>query len=432
MRSQIEIPARKRMTQLELRWLIGLIAPPILTAAAVVLAVALVVKMAWDYQRDATGRGFGSAAAQQATVYDANTSTDNSARWKTLAFAVQGLEVRFDVLLETTDQAGAGQIAPDVLQRFSDEAQPLINEMKQLLAGETPVWCPSAVGPTWVTELRGSLPFMHLLEIEFHAAVVEDDADRALETLQLLVDIAPALDYSAAFHFYVWHKPASSTHQRLIAESLNVGFWNEPSQLTRLQDQLSAFQRMSADRAGLFEPWDRPSTIDLHSAKWDYRDDNDLQNRSLIAKLAGVVVGEGTAWELSSDRMSTEEAIGSLETGLRMTRTAIAIKQYRLQEKRWPSDLGDLETIGLGNDAYMADLRIFFGYEVGSDAYARVWIPNDANGKPTSPEVTPTRVKYFDHYNRHVYHYRTIAVRASRAAAEPTGEDSSPRPLPEM
>ncbi len=58
MRSQIETPSRKRMTPLERGWLIGLIAPPILTAAAVVLAVALVVKMAWDYQRDATGRGF--------------------------------------------------------------------------------------------------------------------------------------------------------------------------------------------------------------------------------------------------------------------------------------------------------------------------------------------------------------------------------------
>ncbi|QEF99538.1 hypothetical protein Mal15_36030 [Stieleria maiorica] len=419
MQSQIETSSRKRMTPLERRWLTGLIAPPLLMAAAVVLTVALVVKTAWDHQHHATGSGDGSAVVEQATVYDANTSTDNSARWETLAFAVQGLEIRFDGLLETTDQAGAWQIAPDVLQRFSDEAQPLIDEMKQLLADETPVWNPNVVGPMWDIETRGSLPFMHLLEIEFHAAVVDKDADRALETLQLLVDIAPAMDYSAAFRFYLWHAPASSTHQRLIAESLFAGFWDEPNQLTRLQDQLSAFQQLSADRAGLYEPWDPLLAIDLHSAKWNYQYENDLQNRSLVAKLAGVLVGSGTAQQLSSHQMSTEDAIDSLETGLRLTRTAIAVKQYRLQENRWPSDLALLEKIGLGRDDYTADPYSEFGYEVGADAIAKIWIPKDARGNPRSlPEGIPTRVKYLDHYMRHIYHYRTIAVRASRTVTD--------------
>ncbi|QDV43112.1 hypothetical protein Enr13x_29660 [Stieleria neptunia] len=419
MQSQIETRLRKRMTPLERRWLIGLIAPPLLMAAAVVLVVAFVVKMAWDDQHDATGPGFGSKTADQATVYDANTSTDHSARWETLAFAVQGLEVRFDGLLETTDKAGAFQIAPDVLHQFSDEAQPLITEMKQLLADETPVWDPSVVGSMWSYETHGSLPFIHLFEIEFHAAIVDKDADRALQTLQLLVDIAPALDYFDAFHFYVWHRTASGTHQRLIAESLHAGFWNEPDQLAKLQDQVSAFQRLSADRAGLFEPWDHPSTLDLHSAKWDHQFDNDLKNRSLIAKLAGVLIDDGTARELNSHRMSTEEAIGSVETGLRMTRTAIAIKQYRLQEKRWPSMLPELEKIGLRLDDYtMTDPKFEFGYQVDSDGCAKIWIPKDANGKPQSqPDAIPTRVKNYDHYNRHIYHYRTIAVCDSPAAA---------------
>ncbi|WP_182865794.1 hypothetical protein [Stieleria mannarensis] len=418
MQSQIETASRKRTTPLERRWLTGLIAPPLLVAAAVVLTVALVVKMAWDHQHNATGSADGSAVVDQATVYDADTSTDNSARWETLAFAVQGLEIRFDGLLETTDQAGAWQIGPDVLQRFSDEAQPLIDEMKQLLADETPVWNPYVVGRMWDIDIRGSLPFMHLLEIEFHAAVVEKDADRALETLQLLVDIAPVMDYSAAFRFYLWHAPASSTHQRLIAESLVVGFWDQPNQLTRLQDQLSAFQQLSADRAGLYEPWDPPFAIDLHVAKWNYQYENELQNRSLVAKLAGVLVGSGTAQQLSSHQMSTEDAIDSVETGLRLTRTAIAVKQYRLQEKRWPSDLALLEKFGLGRDDYMADPDTEFGYEVGTDAIAKIWIPKDAQGNPQSlPEAIPTRVKHFDHSMRHIYHYRTIAVRASRAVA---------------
>lgn len=409
--SQIDGTSRNRMDRNERNWFIGLITPPILVACMIVLVVVLVVKTNWEQQPAIHGGGL----FDKATVYDANTSVDNSSQWQTLSHAVQGLDLRFDGLLETSEALGASQISPGVLKRFSEEAQPLISDLKDLLSDGNAVWNPNVVTARSQieSELNGASPFIHLLEIEFHAAVSVKDSDRALQTLQLLVDISPVLDYSAAFDFYLWHETTSCAHQRLIAESLDAGFWNEAEQLAELQSQLSAFRRLSADRGGLQEPWNHLSTSDIITAKFKYRYRTQQHDKSLLAKIIEVVVGEQFAVGLGSHGLSTDAAIRQLESEHRMTRTAIGIKQFRLQENRWPASLSELKGVGLSAEDMMFEPGTPFGYQVDSGGVVRIWMPEKVNGEPLSiPETIPTRVRKRDYHNSHIFYYRTIIIRA--------------------
>ncbi len=409
MTSQTEDSRPNRLTRMERRWLVGLAVPSLLTVSIIVLTVVLTVYSAWAYQRSAPGSAYGPAVTDQATIYDDNTSTDHSARWRILANAAIGLDLRFDGLLEPTRTAEVGQ-------QYSAESQPLISELKRLVMDKTPVWDASAVGPYWQSELHDAVPYVELLETEFHTAVAHNDADHAQQILQLLVDMGSMLDYSASFNYYLWHATTSSAHQRLIAFSLAAGFWKEPDQLTELEIQLAAFQELSADRAGLPAPWNHRSTSDVMMLRSRDEYSADPADRPLTTKLVNIVTGGGFVPEFELDRQSTDAAVKALEVDYRLARTAIAVKKFRLLENRWPDFLDQLESVGLRAEDSLFEPGIEFEYRVDHDEdVARVWMPKDQLGDPV-PIVAVSRMPVPEpsniYYGQDLVRFRAILVRA--------------------
>jgi hypothetical protein len=80
------------------------------------------------------------------------------------------------------------------------------------------------------------------------------------------------------------------------------------------------------------------------------------------------------------------------EESQRWIRTAVAIRQYKNQQEKWPARLRDLEQLGLTVEDYSNADQEVFGYEVDGDT-AYIWTaPNSVNrGKypihPTRPKA---------------------------------------------
>lgn len=152
-----------------------------------------------------------------------------------------------------------------------------------------------------------------------------------------------------------------------------------------------------------FEQWAK-QPIDFESGELNRESwkDRELQqrmhaNRSLLAvPIANGDLAFGVVWP-STQAFAAAYTRSYRER--RWTRCALAIKQFQLQQERWPTSLEELTQVGLTRSDWMAKPNMPFGYQVATDnSHALLWTDApDGKNAPIEP-VPPSTIEKHEGY----------------------------------
>lgn len=345
--------------------------------------------------------------------------------WRELDEAISFLEYKYGEAFQLVDDANtlpppshpwpAEKLAED----YHRDAAPLLNRLQELLATETRVQgpMPSFTQSSVYGLSRWSGDKVLLREFEF--AYHNDDSARAADLLEIYVDAKKAITGNEK----------SAPPDDIIHRSLEHDFWKaddlrrvrkllsfhpdvEKQWRERLDRELVQFldnvRRVNGGDASEFrrerdvQPfgfapihvvsylrlYDRLDKLPAAGTKQHVLAVRALDNRRAeeqakvtLTSLSAIPFAFGqisNAFALEVHH-ATAFAMGQVEH--RRTVTAVAIKQFQLQEGRWPKSLSELSRVGLAAaDWEMVD-GIDFGYRVDADAKAaRLWRYADRYG----------------------------------------------------
>ncbi len=381
--------------------------------------------------------------------FDRRTSKENSTQWRDVFVATRGLGNRFGILATDWVVDFERLVAPDqpwdaepIASRYAEEAQPILDSIEKLVSNREPVWEPLLIEGqmTLLAELQESRGIVKVLANEFRVAVHQGDQPRAFRALELIRGVSEAFDWNIGLisDFVVFgHR---NTYRSLVRGSLQFSFWTEPQLLAKLQQQLSkadaldarwqdslaseqamSLVELSDDTRGgsaislvsdinLF-PFGVPATTKArfleimrqlesvknpgttgHAAIVDGAIQNNLRSTSNSAfTITGIPFATG------------EIAIGMLypavdaaaatyvrnERERRWTLTAVAIKEFQMQQQRWPDSLDELTSVGLSASDWMVTDSAAFGYQINDDGDEAILWTTPSDGTPLGAALLP-------------------------------------------
>ncbi len=367
-----------------------------------------------------------------AQSFEKQTSKQHSIQWREVKSAVLALENRYwDVIGETVDgmdrlvAPGDPWDAKPTLSRHVKEAMPIIQSIESLLRNDERVWQPIIFQgyETLLPDLQNSRSVVRLLGWEFRVAVHEGDRKRAMRALELIVRVSNAFDWHICLvSDLVWNAHLQS-HRALIRQSLAFDFWTL-TDLVQLDRQLADIEDLDArwsetiamemammDYAPAFGRYSAfntqvmsPPVARLRSLKQIQRIRNvkgvgSSQHRRQIANgentgddpqntLEGFSITDIPFANVFNDREAanrfTRYAVASLRftQNQRWTRTAVAIKKFRIQEGRWPERLSELSQVGLAESNWKASDSKDFGYRIRKDGSEVIlWTTSNWDGE---------------------------------------------------
>lgn len=368
-------------------------------------------------------------------VFDRRTKPDASQQWMDVFRAVAEVDSRFSMLLiKRVDESerlvppGQQWNAAPLVERYVRESEPIVRRVEQLIAAPTPVWQPLVIGGwgVWPPGLQDARGVLLLLRHRFRHAFHQGDHDEAMRTIRLMAQLPEAFDWrvDGAFLYF----DLQDQHRETIRESMAHDFWTAEQlrQLDSLLDRHDDFdarwrQSLASDRAMLLAetqpdygsdrlwihsfdasmlPHGIPAQVRLSlvrqierlqaatgaGTEQHVREAAEIQERfsdrpDFATGIAGIPLGDTRP---VTDVLNLDRWVGRARLYARqamqrrVTRLAVAIKRFQLQEKRWPRRLKELAAVGLSPaDWHAVERRVPFGYEVGEEgAEAVVWTPN--------------------------------------------------------
>ncbi|WP_442505949.1 hypothetical protein SH528x_004767 [Novipirellula sp. SH528] len=380
---------------------------------------------------------------------DNNTSQETTTQWRDILVATNGLSVRFSDLLPLDDEHELAPSQPqddaDILQRYAQQAQPIIEAIGQIQAQPEPAWQPVVFNGfgTLLPDLQGSRSIIYLLSFEFRVAIDQRDPSRAIHALELILKVADAYDWQIGFVSDFVYFAAVNRHRDQIRESLAIDFWDDEEQLLQLRGQVNRphdlrdrlakavaterayqlaefgitnagpnyFERESGfeifplgvtattgqSMLARYEQW---KDIDTTTAfdKWPASDISNHENDDFgTFSILGIPIANTAAFlePFYTNEGYIASTLYRFELNRRWTLTAVAIKLFKLQHDRFPNELSELSEIGLTKSDWMVNSKESFGYEVGGrDEVAYLWsidfeTAKRVNGEPVVAAERP-------------------------------------------
>lgn len=264
---------------------------------------------------------------------------------------------------------------------------------------------------------------MGLLSLEAHYAIFKKDKPRALRAIQSMVTLKNAIDSRSFLVSELVVVALQGVLFNTIQESMTFEFWNE-DEVKRLREIVEK------QRARAF-PWRETLEFERALALASLKSNDSYRFSGMkldaipklptaklkLMKLYDQII-ETNALPLENQRRKLEEIernqvslrqvfdgyaiLASLlmpssytisqvavtsEDNARLASLACSIRQFQLANKRWPTDLNELTTIGVPENLLSTSDRGRFGYEV-EDSKAWLWSYDFRN--PWS-KVSPTR-----------------------------------------
>jgi hypothetical protein len=344
-------------------------------------------------------------------------SIDGARDWNDLSVAIGVLDLKYGEafrVLEDNEQlkpAGEDWSAKPIAELYSAEAAPLIERMQTLLQrdrtqpGDSIYWNGS------VSHYSGNWLGDDLLLREFRLAYHNRDPERAADLLELYIESGQKM----------WGGVMMDPLSFIIHRSLEHEFWTAETLMqvqqtlsdrkptrTSWADQVTARRvdlltqaRMSEFHEGVnprlndsapygiaathvaryLQFYDELETLPGYGSRehyWAVEDVIAKMNaaRAEIAFESMVAVPIATVDSLGSRHYGSNWSSNTLMSRMhdRRLRTAIAIKQFQLQEHRWPASLAELTRVGLAASDWKLFGDIDFGYGVDADGQtARLW-----------------------------------------------------------
>lgn len=282
--------------------------------------------------------------------------------------------------------------------------RPAIEQLHDAREYPSPVWQPIAFQgfKTLLEELQESRSLVRLMQVEVEHALHQGESERALRGLNSMRGVAEAFDWDICLVADLIYRALVGVHQSMILRSLACDLWTE-EHLDQLLEQLGPpieangkWQRVFAGERAMTASalMDPESQLDLGNSGyplWILVKLPSQREAWIRAYDAMLTLGEGpldglldraqaleTSWQRNGPRSffditrvqvsllfpavpSYASAFVRSENGRRLARTALAIKKYQLRNGTWPTDLQQLEQVGLK----ASDWRIVSGEPLG-------------------------------------------------------------------
>ncbi len=305
----------------------------------------------------------------------------------------------------------------DEAEKYLELVQPALERLPIAAEHPKPVWQPIQFHgyATLLGPIQDAGRVVSALALSAEVALHQGDSATALRDISLIKDTAEAFDWDVFLVTKTTSLAMEGTAFRMICRSLYSDPWT-PAQLDTLRELAN-------------QPSDVPATwssiLDNEQAMLlaTFYDDDALEvvfgreprfvaQLLKIPSLQAAVLSRTAAWrdiaagglldmlrrsrqlqkefdqsrfptidDIATGRMSwysgAVTAIVRHEDARRLTLTAIAIKQFQLQQGRWPTRLGELESVSLTPDDWETVGCGAFGYEVdGETAYVWSYVHN--------------------------------------------------------
>lgn len=336
-----------------------------------------------------------------------------------------------------------------VLTKYAQQGQPTILLIEDLLNDPQPFWRPIRFEgfSTLLDTIQNSRLIQRLLTVEFRVAVHDGDHQRAMRVLRLMVGVSNAFDWDVVLIGRYVQFANIAQHRQLIQQSLTVGFWNQSEHLSELRDQLAEqenldehWQRINdaessmmlteifgdltndsspgilSRPAGLIFPFglspivkqellsELPSRsfglgvgtnrhvrqVANAEKSWNQQRINGRPEESHSSSLVAIPFGNLGFLVDVFRHSQTQHASANIrfEFDRRITLTAVAIKQFQLQENRWPEKLSELTAVGLSASQWSVEPGIPIGYRISDDNQSiTLWAAVDREGAVVVPDA---------------------------------------------
>lgn len=357
--------------------------------------------------------------------FDRRTSKSHSQQWSEVLLGTRGVGDRFGLLASHWVVDFGRLVAPGqpweaepIASRYAEESQPVFAAIEKLVADPNPVWQPLFCEGqmTMLGELQESRAVVRLLANEFRVAAHQDDQPRAIRAVRLTRGVADAFDWNVGVVSDLVAFQHRDTYRELIRESLRFEFWTLPH-LGQLKQQLSKRDAVdirwrdsqASERAMTLaelsedpESWGitRASNVNVfpfgvpattvarflevmresesaghpgtsgHArlVKDSIKDDLGVEsNASFTITGIPLATAENAISMIYPAMGRAANAYVRNEQRRRWTLTAVAIKEFRLQEERWPASLNELTSTGLSGADWMATENHAFGYQIDKE-----------------------------------------------------------------
>ncbi|TWT66360.1 hypothetical protein [Allorhodopirellula solitaria] len=364
----------------------------------------------------ADGKPMNVATQLAERVHDSSLNKDT--QWKDLDAAVSFMQYKYDEafrLLEETDglvPASEPWPAAQLAKDYHEEAVPLIDRMRELLA-ET--HAEQGSSPTWLTVPvygNGNWSGDNLLEQEFRYAYHEGDSAYAAELLELSVaagkaamgieNVAPPYEliHRSLEHDF-WQADDLRRLRRLLSGHVDREvLWRQylDNKLALFLDKIETLNESDhydrrnspnilpfgiasteiARNLRMYSAYDRLQGAGTRQHVMAARAVSDRQEKDLaraaVAGLSSIPLATSSAITDFYFMDNRAEHLARDEMEQRRTVTAVAIKQFQLQEGRWPRSLAELTQVGLASSDWKMVDGFDFGYQVDPGGQiARVW-----------------------------------------------------------
>jgi hypothetical protein len=393
--------------------------------------------------------------------FDQRLSKKYSIQWQDVLVAQRELNARFtDMYISIHESEEIPRpnepwdIEP-IARRYTDEAKPIFDALDELVAEGNLVWQPlvwQGFG-TLLPEIQELRDLIRLLAVKFRLAVHQGDQAGAMQALELILGVNRAFDWQICLISDFVAIAHLSTHRSLIRQSLEVGFWKDEQQIQKLREQLSIrddydarwLQMVAGEQAMLAEelstsfgntglsvfPFGVPAatkvsvletirlageikgvgTIDHVRAIENDIEQVSRRSPSTSPTSSFTIVGipfalsEGPTGMLSSSYTVASQVYLRDAMERRWTLAAVAIKQFQIQEGRWPDELNELTRVGLSRPDWLAIGETPFGYSVDDDE-AILWTVASSEltnrqtiisaEPPSQSEDDPERIKQME------------------------------------
>ncbi len=364
------------------------------------------------------------SAIDVAKVYRLGQAPDELAEWGELSRAADHLENRFNDVFAKFPSAN--ELVPSnhpldgeqVLQQHSELAKPLIAKLEEVS---------DRFGPTEMYANR-VYSFGGLLAREFAYQYHLGNSGRALQLLKLeQADIKPTILKSLEHDFWTLEDLAELRSMVAVNSDLDAA-WTSSIASARVQflDSLEHTEDLHDRRdpiSGLFgeTPTHVRSALSLYERAETLRGlgtrrayqaaaeiEKSAESFSIVAVPFAVNDSLPHYYPHQMVRNANQYAINLIST--RRVITAIAIKQFQLQEGRWPESLDELTKIGLTSSDWKIVGSQDFGYRVIEDGSAALlwtggterydektmWYDKDFQTPPEPPSTHSLNTSYIE------------------------------------
>ena len=331
------------------------------------------------------------------------TSTDGTAVWQEIYLTVKHLPSHIAMDSTREDEESFSEVADEVriarqadLGHYVDQMKPVIERIHNATADATPTYFPVVFDgfDTKLAPLQQARSVSRLLVLELEEAVHEADHDRALRALISLQGIAKITDWSLAVIGELIHAALVNSHLDAMESTLAFDFWTESELdllLRQIDEPMEIKQRwrstVASERAMALmsaESKSRQGLISTPSAllflprfplnylefarSWETLGDDGLESlvsksKSLETKISPTKLDVMTQMLLPSIQVMAEQYV-RLENRRRLTIAALGVKKFQVRNGRWPTQLGDIATVGVSPDNFQSVARVPFDFEV--------------------------------------------------------------------